>query len=138
VIDRKWLPWERRTSFKGLRDSREDGRFSSFDFPDLDFPDLGDDPISAILGVVLLVVFGALFLVFLIFTLPVLLGLVVVLGELLALVCVAMLLAPLRLFLPWKVVVYRNGLPVRTERIRGFLRSSAFMEEARLAIELES
>lgn len=107
-IDRLWVPWQRK-----LRDtpsSPVDGWGT----------DLGDDPISAIIGVVLLILL-----------LPVLLFLLLAAVELLllALLVVPVAFARSLFGIPWTVRVRRNGEVLRVERIRGWFASRRRMVE---------
>ena len=100
TVRRRWLPWRRRCRF---------------DWMDR-FPSLGDDPISAIIGVIMLI--------------PAAIFLVVVLAELLLL----LLLLPIVLLTralfgdPWTIEVKRAGEAVYTERVKGWSDSGHRIE----------
>jgi hypothetical protein len=109
-IDRVWWPWRRR-----VRDlpSGADGWSSSG-------TNLGDDPISAIIAVVLLILL-----------LPVLLFFLIAAVELLLLMLLVVPFAFARsLFgIPWTIRVSRNGVPLRTEQVKGWFASRRRMQE---------
>ncbi|MGW0175308.1 hypothetical protein ACWDUM_15880 [Rhodococcus sp. NPDC003322] len=105
-VRRRWLPWRRRTSVPDWG-------------PGFDSISLGDDPISAVIGIVLLVLM-----------LPVLvLALVVGLEFLLLLLLLPVWVVVRVLFgVPWIVVVRRDGKVVHEEAVRGWRESRARIE----------
>ena len=100
TVRRRWLPWRRR---------------GSFDWMD-SFPPLGDDPISAILGAIILI--------------PIAIVLVIAFGELLLL----LLLLPIVLLTralfgdPWTIEIKQGGDLVYTERVKGWSQSGHRIE----------
>ena len=109
-IDRQWLPWRRRV--KDLPGGNADGWTNSG-------TSLGDDPISAIIAVVLLILL-----------LPVLLFFLLAAVELLLLMLLVVPFAFARsLFgIPWTIRVSRNGVPLRTEQVKGWFASRRRMQ----------
>ncbi|MGW4480309.1 hypothetical protein [Rhodococcus triatomae] len=101
-VRRRWLPWRRKTSVPDWG-------------PDVGDISLGDDPISAVIGIVLMILL-----------LPVLvLALVVGLEFLLLLLLVPVWVVVRVVFgLPWTVVVRREGRVVHEEGVRGWRASS--------------
>ncbi|MFI7588419.1 hypothetical protein ACIB24_15220 [Spongisporangium articulatum] len=126
-IRRRWLPWRRR-----IRDVPDYG----IDLPSVD---LGDDPISAVIGVVLLVIVTILVLPFLV----VFAGLLLELGLLLALLPLAVL-ARIALRRPWTIEVFGPGRrflirgPLQhEERVVGWRASSRKIHEYAAAARTE-
>jgi hypothetical protein len=104
-VGRRWLPWRRR-----LRD---------IDAPALDFGG-GDDPISAVLAIVGLIL-----------AIPFLLALVLLLSELFLLVLLLPLVLLVRILLrrPWTVEATHGGKVLLSERVRGWEESGARVRE---------
>ncbi len=107
TVRRRWLPWRRRTSVPDWGSG----------FGDLS---LGDDPISAIIGLVVLVLM-----------LPVLvLALVVGLEFLLLLLLVPVWVVVRAVFgVPWILVVRRDRKVVHEEAVRGWRAAADRIEE---------
>ena len=105
-VGRRWLPWRRRAKVPDWG--------SGFDGATL-----GDDPISAIIGIVVLVLM-----------LPVLLLALVVGVEFLLLLLLLPLWVGVRVLfgLPWTVVVRRDGKVVHEEQVRGWRASASRIE----------
>ena len=113
-VTRRWLPWWRR-----VRDLPDAVDTTWWSFPD------GDDPISAVIGLVLLVLLLPFVLFFLVGAAEVLLLL-----ALLPLVLVARSL----LGMPWTIEVRRGShrfgsAPIRTEDVKGWAASQRRIEE---------
>ncbi len=104
-IGRRWLPWRRR--LRGL------------DSPDLPIPD-GDDPVSAVLAVVGLII-----------AIPFLVIFTIALGELLILLALLPLLLLARVVLrrPWTVDVTRSGELVSSHRAADWAASGELIGE---------
>ncbi len=104
-IGRRWLPWRRR--LRGL------------DAPDLPIPD-GDDPISAALAVIGLII-----------AIPFLVVFTIALGELLILLALLPLLLLARIVLrrPWTVDVTRRGDLVASHQAADWASSRELKEE---------
>ncbi len=105
-VRRRWLPWRRRASVPDWG-------------PGFDGGSLGDDPISAVIGIVLAVLM-----------LPVLLLALVVGLEFLLLLLLVPVWAFLRVLfgLPWTVVTRRDGKIVHEEAVRGWRESAERIE----------
>lgn len=97
-VRRKWLPWRRKAKLK--------------DIDWLDIPDLGDDPISAIIMAIFLV--------------PLIIILVLLLGEFLLLLLVLPLVMIARSIFgkPWTIEVTEKGQLRAAEQVKGW-RASA-------------
>ena len=106
TVRRRWLPWRRRTSVPDWG-------------PDVDLS-VGDDPISAIIGIVVLILM-----------LPVLvLALLVGLEFLLLLLLVPVWVVVRAVFgVPWILVVRRDRKVVHEEAVRGWRTAADRIEE---------
>lgn len=108
-VHRVWLPWRRR-----LRDAPDtgDGWMGG--------QSLGDDPISALIGLVLLILFLPILLFFLLAAVELLL---------LSLLVVPFAFARSLFGIPWTIRVSRNGVDEHTEQVKGWFASRRRMQE---------
>lgn len=109
-VRRKWLPWRRRAKGK-----------DSLDW--LDFPDLGDDPIS-------MIVFGIILV-------PLIAVLVLFLGEFLLLLLIfpIVMIARSVFGTPWTIEVTRQRRLITAEKVKGWSDSRARIRQIAKLIE---
>ncbi|WP_138974447.1 hypothetical protein [Patulibacter medicamentivorans] len=114
-VRRRWLPWRRRVR----------------DVPDMpvDIGGLGDDPISAVIGIFLLIL-----------AIPALIVITILLAELLILIALLPLFLVLRAVapVPWTIEVRRRWKLEREEQVRGWGASRARIQDIASELRLRA